>query len=263
MATAITTNSGHVARALRFYNLPEIFASIAIRDPWTDESNPPSADPTIFNTGRVYNPVYHGSTMSSGNTFATFNTSPFLGGSVGYKVLALSTNTFEVRLLSDNTLVGTSPQAAGANAITNLVQGVNFFVTNTNMTAGDYYTFQADGQTGFKAFDTRYLVVPDSGGSISFRGQTYAIVSPSDAYTRGARFVYIVVNLLYNELPIEPFRQIGIHTGLTRKTGVSGSQFNLLPSEVQDCGVLEIVDNRSPIFRDISQRDILAVIVEC
>ena len=262
MATAVTTTTGHVARALRFYEVGEIFVGIAVTDPWTDEAVPPAVDASQKNIGRIYTPIYSGGSVTSLNTYAKFNNASFLGGSIGYKITALSASTYDVRRLSDNVLIGSASYAAQAAARTNIVQGLSITVTNTSMTIGHYHSFLVDGAISYQLIDQRQLVIPDVSGTIEYRGQNYLIVTPEEAIEKGARFVYLLVTFRYDDHPLTDFRQLGVFTGLTRAVGVAGGKENLLPAEVESVGALELLDNRTAITRDIGQREMFSLIIE-
>lgn len=262
MATATTTTSGHVARAIRLFNEVEIFTGISITDPWGDESNPDTTDATSINIGKISLQTYSGSSLSSTNTFVTLNQTPFLGGVVNYKITALSATTFEVRNADTNIVVGNSSYTFSATPFTNIVQGLSISVTSNTMTTGQYFTFKVDGPIGFKAVEQKYLVIPDNSGTIDYRGQKWLIVDPSQAYAKGARWVYVMATMRYDELPITDFRQIGVFTGLTRANGVSNSVLALLPSQVASTGALEIIDNRTAITRNVNQKEVLSFIIE-
>lgn len=262
MATAITTTTGHVARALRFYNLPEIVVGIAVTEPWPNEAVPPAVDGSAFNLGRIYNKTYSGASFSSLNSNAIFNSAPFRGGSIGYKIIALTANTYEVRKLSDNTLVGNPSYTAQAGARSDIITGLDITVTNTSMTAGHFFSFYVDGPISYQVITQKQLVVPDPAGTIEYRDQNWRIVSPSNAIKEGARFVFLEVIFRYDEHPLTDFRQLGIFTGLTREVGVASNKANLLPSEVADCGYLELVDNHGVVTRDLNQREKFQFILE-
>lgn len=262
MATATTTTAGHVARALRFFNESELFFGIAVTEPWDNESVPDNADPLAVNIGKISLKTYSGASLNSGNTTVDFSTAPFLNGVLTYRVVALTASTYEVRRMDNNTVVGSASYAAQSAARTNIVQGLAIKVTSTSMSAGDYFSFKVDGPIGYKAVSSKYMVIPDDSGTIDYRGQRWLIVSPSEAYTRGARFVYVQARMQYDELPITDFRQIGVFSGLTRATGVSNVDLSLLPSQVESTGALELIDNRTVITRNINQQENFSFIIE-
>ena len=120
---------------------------------------------------------------------------------------------------------------------------------------------------GYKLVDSKFLVVPvlEEGKpyEISYRGTRWKIIAEGDAVTLGARWVYIMSFIEYEEFPIDMvYRQIGVYTRLVRAEGVPPGKANLLPSEVLDPGILEVIDNRKPTYRELDQREKLAVVIE-
>ncbi len=85
------------------------------------------------------------------------------------------------------------------------------------------------------------------------------------AVPAGARWVYIRGSLNYAELPLVGYRQLGVVSNLSR---VPEDQIEfpgkraVMPEDVLDYGVLDIVDNFRVVERYIDQREKLAVIIE-
>lgn len=116
---------------------------------------------------------------------------------------------------------------------------------------------------GYKKVEFRSLVVQDDNGTLEYRGSKWKIVPIADAIQMGARWVYISTTLTYNELPTEfPYRQVGVYTGVQLSAGVDENKYNLLPSEVNNPGLLEVLDNRKPVFRDNDVRETIKLIME-
>ena len=120
---------------------------------------------------------------------------------------------------------------------------------------------------GYKLAESRFLVIPvlEDGKpyELTYRDTKWKIVSEADAISKGARWVYIMTFMEYDEFPLDlVYRQVGVYTRLQRKEGIPPGKANLLPTEVHDPGILEIIDNRKPTYRDIDQREKLAVVVE-
>lgn len=121
---------------------------------------------------------------------------------------------------------------------------------------------------GFKLVESKFLVIPvtDSESTsyqISYRDTKWNIVPYEEAFTKGARWVYLSSYVAYDEFSTDlVYRQIGVYTGLRRKDTTLSGKGNLLPDEVEDQGILEVLDNRKPVYRELDQREKLAVIVE-
>lgn len=85
----------------------------------------------------------------------------------------------------------------------------------------------------------------ESGGDVQVDGQEYAFVADVDAYTEGARFLYIHADFNVEEspgLPYAGFRQHGLYSGLTPAAGHEADVW-LAPVNVQDPGQLEYYRN--------------------
>ena len=119
---------------------------------------------------------------------------------------------------------------------------------------------------GFKKVEIKYLVVPDDiNGTIVYRSGKWRIITPATAtkaQQEGARWVYIQSTLLYDELPLSDYRQIGVYSDVQLVGGVSPSKYALLPSEVSNNGILEAYTNRAKASRAIDQKDAITLILE-
>lgn len=277
MGTATTTYSGHVARAIRFFNEPEVFVGIAVTDPWTDlvgepdETSPPNPEISSVNLGRIHKKTYsEGGNLSPSNCDVSFNFTPFRSGleenkaeyvltaNVGGTTFKLERKVSETeRLLISNSVSG-SP-----NGNSSLIPGLTI-KTPTSFTPGDTFSFKVDGPIGFKKASEVRLVYPHPNGEIDYRGSSWKIAtSDQDAYDNGARYVFVKVSLNYNELPVTDFRQIGVFSGLVRESSVSDPEKqNLLPEEVLKTGALELIDNRTVITRNEYQKETFSFIIE-
>lgn len=116
---------------------------------------------------------------------------------------------------------------------------------------------------GYKKVESAFLVVPDDSGDLEYRSTKWKIVTEEEAPKQGARWVYISSYLSYNELPTDiAYRQIGVVSGVEAKEGIPSSKFALLPEEVEKEGLLEVIDNRKPVYRDMDIREHLKLIIE-
>lgn len=116
---------------------------------------------------------------------------------------------------------------------------------------------------GYKKIEFKALVKPDDNGSLEYRGTNWKIVSPEDAVAEGARWVYASADLTYNELPVtKPYRQVGLISGLKKASSVQADKYALLPNQVADTGLLEVIDNRKPVYRDTDVREKIKIVLE-
>lgn len=269
MSNTSATLVGHVARAVRFTEeAATTFVGYARREPWASEGNPPDADVSARNIGVIGGIAYVGTSLTSANAKAMLLPVPFVLGTVTYRVTALTADTFELRNADTNTVIGPASNAARSLPYENLIAGVRLTVSNTAMTAGDTFTFRIDGPTGYKLADKVYLVVEDAAAapavSIVHKGVRYRIVDPGleNPYEAGARKVFVEATFAYDELPVVAFRQIGVFSGLTRASGVASSKIALLPTEVASVGVIEVIENRPPVYRDPNEAETFGFLIE-
>ena len=116
----------------------------------------------------------------------------------------------------------------------------------------------------YKYAQSRFMVVPDEdNGTLEYRGTKWRIVHPDDAIAEGARWVYITSILEYAEMPTDKaYRQVGVYTGLERAPGVPTDIYVLLPAQVADTGILEVLDDRKPVYRDADVKEQIKLVLE-
>lgn len=116
---------------------------------------------------------------------------------------------------------------------------------------------------GYKKAEFVSPVVPDENGTLEYRNVKWRIVSPDHAVEEGARWVFLSAGLAYNELPVDnPYREIGVYTGLQPVSGTSEAAYALLPSQVAEQGLLEVIDFRKPVYRDTDVRERIKLVLE-
>lgn len=256
MSAPIIPLAARVARALRFYHEPEVFLGVAVSSAWPTDSAPPDPNPANRTLGWVTAEVYTGTSLSSGNAFVKLlgQAAPFADNQ-SYRVTVLSGTTYEVRRVSDNVLMGTTPLTTSTTPNTTAIPGLALTVSGSSLVAGDTYVFHADGFLCFKKADQVSLVVQDSTGTITYNGAQWLVIDPANALAVGAYQVYVHAELDYTEVPVGiTYHQVGLLTGLTRTSGLSTSVVALTPSQVTSTGLAELVDNKTPQTRDSGSR---------
>lgn len=115
-----------------------------------------------------------------------------------------------------------------------------------------------------KKAETKILVtLDDENGSIQYMEHKYRPVAPENAYDEGARWVYCMSYLNYDEAPISvSYRTLALQTRVVRSPSVPEAQYILLPDQIVDMGISEIVDHIQPIYRRADKREKLAIIAE-
>ena len=116
---------------------------------------------------------------------------------------------------------------------------------------------------GYKRVEFISPVVRDENGTLEYRDTKWRIVSPEEAVAEGARWIFLSTGLAYDELPTnDPYREIGVYTGLVPIDTVAEASYALLPSQVSDPGLLEVLDYRKPVYRDTDVRERIKLVLE-
>lgn len=236
---AIATNGGHIARALDFYRTPGKYFIIGGTTPWEDETSPPPPEIDEFKLRDVVG------LKKVDNIHMVI---PHPSGSIQYrdqnwKIVSdrVYTTISDPGVLRGETVI---PVASVAG----LVEGAKVRINN--------------------AYDA--TIISTAGMMI-----TVDIPAPTDlpvgtsvlggALVEGAKYVYVDCYLNYDEFPLVTYRQIGLCTGVTPdgESVMKSAVYSIGgKDEYSSLGVLEVLDNRVPATRDISQRELLSLIVE-
>lgn len=115
---------------------------------------------------------------------------------------------------------------------------------------------------GMKRVDVKSLVVPDEEGTVVYRDQTWRKISADEAIQLGAHWVYIEASILYDELPAVAYRQIGVFSRVKLNDEVPASKSILLPEDIKNVGILEILDQRKVVTRNEDSKDTFSMIIE-
>jgi hypothetical protein len=123
---------------------------------------------------------------------------------------------------------------------------------------------------GYRKADKVYLVVPHDGSSVPdgtividyTGGSQWKVVNEIQAYEEGASYIYIETSIQPSDFPTGDYRQVAVFTGLVRADGVDAGKAQLLPSEVEDEGIIQIVDNREPSTRNSSTKEFLSYLIK-
>ena len=119
-----------------------------------------------------------------------------------------------------------------------------------------------DELIGMKRVDVKALVVPDEEGTVVYRDRTWRKISAEEAIRLQAHWVYIEASIYYDELPARAYRQIGVFSMVTLKEGVPENKQVLLPDDIENTGILEVLDQRKVVTRNEDSRDTFSMIIE-
>ena len=123
-------------------------------------------------------------------------------------------------------------------------------------------TTELDELIGMKRVDVKSLVYPDDEGTVIYRDQAWRKISAEEAIKLGAHWVYIEASILYDELPATAYRQIGVFSRVKLNEDMSSNPSILLPEDISNVGVLEILDQRKVVTRNEDSRDTFSMIIE-
>ena len=74
--------------------------------------------------------------------------------------------------------------------------------------------------------------------------------------------MYLDTTIEYDEIPLGFYRQVGLFTDLKVAEDVPEGKYSLSTSEVEDEGILEVIDNRQPSNRQADQTEKISLILE-
>lgn len=106
-----------------------------------------------------------------------------------------------------------------------------------------------------------FLVKLAETGEILFEDNYYTYVSEANAYTEGARWMYCRAEFVGNKHPLVSFRQYGLYIDLVPGTGYE-AYYTLLPSQVDDPGMLVTYSNCLAHPREATKREFLETIIQ-
>lgn len=119
-----------------------------------------------------------------------------------------------------------------------------------------------DGLIGMKRAERVSLVIPDESGEFEYQKIKFKTLTNEEAFKRKARWVLIETTIFYDELPPLPYRQIGV---FSRVKPVAGKELSnvLLPEDIEDVGILEVLNNRKAVTRQSDTKDTYFMVIEC
>ena len=249
MANATSTSMSHVSRAIDLFESATIYIGIGQQSPWDDENNPPRTDPTDLAINQV---------IGYKKVEDSYMVVPDPTGSISYRDSQwriVPPVRFEFQLLS----------SVGAGATGIAIQSSDPAKLDS-LTVGSKVMIQS----GMKIGHTSKITAINGSGS----QRTLTLETGTDtSYGTGAivhwgliaevcRAVYLASWIRYDELPLYPYRIIGVFNRLEVQTGVNPGKLALLPSEVKRPGILEIAEYRRVTSRDQDQKEYISVVVE-
>lgn len=115
---------------------------------------------------------------------------------------------------------------------------------------------------GMKKAERVTLVKPDDNGDIEYSGIRFKTVSVDNAIEEKARWVLIETTIAFKDLPPTDYRQIGIYSHVRPKSTATNSDI-LLAKDIENVGILEVINNRKVVTRQSDTKDTYRMIIEC
>ena len=236
---AIAVNGGHISRALDFYESEGKYFIIGGTTPWEDESTPPS--PTVEDFKLV-------DVVGLKRVDNIHLVIPDDAGSIQYR-----SQNWKIVPAYINTTVSNTGVTPNSNVVP--VTSVEGLTVGSKIRVNNLYEGKITSISGL-------LLTLDTASPEAIPAGSTVI---GGAMVEGAKYVYVDCYLNYDEFPLVTYRQIGLCSGVYPNSAdiLKSAPYALGTSnEYTSLGTLEILDNRAPSTRDISQRELLSLIIE-
>jgi hypothetical protein len=137
----------------------------------------------------------------------------------------------------------------------------NIYVCTTAGTSAIEGSGPSETGTGITDGSVVWNYVVAFTGMITCNDSNWGFVATENAYSAKARWVYVQAIIDGNELPLVSYREIGLYSALQVAEGVGEDSAVLLPAQVANNGVLEVISYRKPIPRSDDQKDQLSLVL--
>lgn len=239
---AIAVNGGHVSRALDFYNKLGKYFSIGKTSPWEEETNPPTPSEDTYKVEELV------AFKKVDNVYLVVPDDE--NGTITYR-----DTKWRIVQPSIVTTVGAAGVSEGSpnvalTSLASIVVGIKLRVNNEY----EGKVISIDTGTNTVTLDTSAPVFIPGGSRVE-----------SGAIVENARYVYIDCTLSYDTFPIVTYRQIGVHVNVQPNTQDILRSAAYSPTgrdEYTDVGVLEVIDNRPPVTRQVDQAEQIGLILQ-
>lgn len=119
-----------------------------------------------------------------------------------------------------------------------------------------------DELIGMKRADRVSFVMPDEHGEIEYANIKFKTLSKAEALKEKSRWVLVECTIYFDELPPVAYRQIGIFSRVQVEDG-QGKKRILMPDDIKDVGILEVLANRKVTTRQSDTKDTYFMVIEC
>ena len=244
-----STTLSHTSRAYDLFSSNSLYYGIGYQSPWPDDNNPPPVDYNLMGIFQI---------IGYKKVEDTYMVVPDSSGSIIYRDSqwrVVSPVMYRFQLISE-VHEGDSQitiQSSDPNKISALSIGTNVLLEH-NYSMGLQSKITDINGSGTQA-------------TISLHDQIDRTYPAGTTVHWGilaekCRACFVGTWIRYDELPLFPYRVIGVFNRLVKATGVAPNLTALLPNQVENPGILECVQFRMPFSRNIDQREYLSVIIE-
>lgn len=119
-----------------------------------------------------------------------------------------------------------------------------------------------DNLVGLKKAERVSLVIPSEDGDIEYSNIKFKTLNLEQALKLKSRWVLVETSIFFEELPPVSYRQIGLYSMVKPKPGFESKRV-LLPEEIEDVGILEVLNNRKVVTRQSDTKDRYFMVIEC
>ena len=240
---AIATNSGHVSRALDFYNKPGKYFSVGRTTPWDNETVPPAPSVSAYKIEELI-------ALKKVDNVHLVVEDPE-NGSIVYKDSKWRIVQPEIVASVGSGGVSAGSYSVSISSLTSIVVGIKLRINSVY----EGKVISVNTSTSTVTLDTAAPEFIPEGSTVL-----------GGAYVEQAKYVYVSCTLSYNNFPTDiSYRQVGLHTEvLPNNVDVlrSAEHSPTSSNEYTSLGNLEIIDNRSPVTRTEDQAEGISVIIE-
>lgn len=248
-SNSTSTTLSHTSRAFDLFNSNSLYYGIGYQSPWPDDNNPPLVD---YNAMEIYQIIGYKKVEDA------YMVVPDSNGSIIYRDSqwrVVSPVMYRFQLIAEASSGDTqiTVQSADPNKISALAVGTNVLM-EVNQSTGLQSLISDVTSSGTQATLTLETAIDQSYPAGSW--VHWGILAEK------CRACFIGTWIRYDELPLFPYRVVGIFNRLVKAEGVASNVTALLPNQVENPGILECVQYRQPFSRNIDQREYLSVVLE-
>ena len=244
-----STVFSHTSRALDLFMSDSLYFGIGYQSPWPDDNVPPLVN---YNDLEIYQIIGYKKVED------VYMVVPDDSGSIIYRDSqwrVISPVMYRFQLISEVNQGDTEViiQSEDPNKIAAITSGTKLMIQDRQALG---FTSMISSISGSGTQATVTLLTPIDATYLAGSWVHWGVIAES------CRSCLVGTWIRYDELPLFPYRVIGVFNRLQKASGVPSNSTVLLPNQVQEPGIMECVQYRRPFSRNIDQREYLSVIIE-